>query len=181
MMIGTWMASQGVPERTGAMGWMKPSMGRRSVSAMVRAAPALAFTTRSRLRMKRRAMIAKRPTPQARKRSDSNMLEAGMPPATAQRVPIPQLITAKPATSRTAAARSRARRRVRQPARAQASAAARTTQATRVGRAAVVVGDLAVEGAGGGPAVEPRPARDGEEAGQARRGRELPLRHRLAR
>ena len=137
MMMGTWMASHGVPERTGAIGWMKPSMGRRSVSAMVRAAPALAFTMRSRLRMKTSATIAKRPTPHARKRSDSNMLEAGMRSATAQRVPIPQLITAKPATSSTAAATSRARRRIRQPATAHASAAASTTQATRVGRTAL--------------------------------------------
>ena len=50
MMIGTWMASQGVPASTGAMGWMNRSMGRRSVSAMVSVAMTAAFRTTTRLR-----------------------------------------------------------------------------------------------------------------------------------
>ena len=50
MMMGTWMASQGVPASTGATGWMKGSMGSRSVSIMVRAAMPAALITTSRLR-----------------------------------------------------------------------------------------------------------------------------------
>jgi hypothetical protein len=52
MMMGTWMASQGVPASTGAMGWMNRSMGSRSVSAMVSAAMTAAFSTTTLLRMK---------------------------------------------------------------------------------------------------------------------------------
>ena len=63
-----------------------------------------------RLRRRTVATTAKAPTPQPRKRSDSYMFEAGIRPATCQRIQMPQLMTANPATSRAPAARSRARR-----------------------------------------------------------------------
>ena len=46
------------------------------------------------------AITAKAPTPQARKSSDSYMFEAGIRPATCQRIPMPQLMTAKPGDER---------------------------------------------------------------------------------
>ena len=51
MMIGTWIASHGVPARTGAIGWMNRSIGRRSVSAIVSADIAAAFRTTVRFRI----------------------------------------------------------------------------------------------------------------------------------
>ncbi len=50
MMMGTWMASQGVPDSTGATGWMKWSMGSRSHSSMASAAMPAALITTTRLR-----------------------------------------------------------------------------------------------------------------------------------
>ena len=69
---------------------------------MVRAEPAAAFRITMRLRRKTVATRAKTPTPQPRKRSDSYMFDAGIRPATCQRSQMPQLITAKPATSEAA-------------------------------------------------------------------------------
>ena len=99
MMMGTWMASHGVPASTGGTGWMNPSIGKRSVSAIVRNAIAFAFSTTSRFRMIANASTANSPTPQARKSSDSYMFAAGMRPASIQRVAMPQVITANPPRS----------------------------------------------------------------------------------
>ena len=50
MMMGTWMASQGVPASTGATGWMNESMGSRSTRIMASAAMPAALITTTRLR-----------------------------------------------------------------------------------------------------------------------------------
>ena len=124
-----------MPESTGGIGWMKGSIGSRSVRAMVSAAPAAAFRTTMRLRRRTVATTAKSPTPQPRKSSDSYMFEAGIRPATCQRIPMPQLMTAKPAKRRAPATRSRARRSVAMAAIDSSSESVSTHHAMRVGRA----------------------------------------------
>ncbi len=105
------------------------------MSAIVSADIAAAFRITIRLRRTSVATTAKAPTPQARNSSDSYMLDAGIRPPTDQRMPMPQLITAKPAKSATPAATSRPRRGTFQAAMPSASDSRSTIQAVRVGRA----------------------------------------------
>ena len=90
MMIGTWIASHGVPESTGGIGWMNRSMGRRSVSAIVSAAIAFAFRTTRRLR--RSAERHHREEPDAPGEEEQRLVHVGRPgcgprPSSASRCP----------------------------------------------------------------------------------------------
>ena len=63
------------------------------------------------------------------------MFDAGIRPATCQRIQMPQLMTAKPATRSAPAARSRARRSMAMAAIDSSSESVSTHHAIRVGRA----------------------------------------------
>ncbi len=135
MMIGTWMASQGVPDSTGGIGWMKGSIGSRSSSAVASAAIAAALKISIRLRS-RSETTPNSATPQPRKSIDSYMFEAGMRPAICQRWAIDQVTTRKPPTMPARAIHERPKRSRSIVSPAAIAAGSRKSQARRDGRVA---------------------------------------------
>ena len=101
MMIGTWIASQGVPESTGGIGWMNGSIGSRSTSTMASAAIAAALRTRIRLRMQDASRRRRRGRRPSRGRASTRTCSTpGCGRRSASASAMPQVITAKPATRR---------------------------------------------------------------------------------
>ena len=146
MMMGTWIASQGVPASTGAHRVdeavdgqeVGERHGERRHRVRVQDHEAVAHERRR--RSPRRA-----PTPQARKSIDSYMLEAGMRSAD---LPADAGCPSSSSRSRRAAGPKRERRRAASRARSRPGSrppARRAGRSRRCGRADLVVADLAVD------------------------------------